>query len=351
DERDDELAPAALVAVELGAELLVLAEGAAGARLMGELIPGLREMLHGELGVVLPGVHVRAAAPDVPPSGYRVLLGEVPMAGALVDLERVLVVCDPAQAAQLGLEDARPAEAPGVSAALVSIPLAQVDKAQQNGLPLIDTPTRVTLHLGHIVRRYAFELVGIQETQQLLDHLERTHPALVGEVVPKLVTIQTLTDVLRRLVEEGVSIRNLRDILQALAEHGGTEADPVVLTEHVRTALRRQLSYAFAPSGALRVLVLDPVIEDTVRESIQRTDKGSYLAMEPELSHDIIAAIGRELSALPSDEPLPVVLTNMEIRRYVRRLVELELPDLAVLSYGELEPTVQVQPLARVAVA
>jgi type III secretion protein V len=214
---------------------------------------------------------------------------------------------------------------------------------------LVDPATQIALHVNHAVRGCAFELVGIQETQQLLDDLEATHPALVHEVVPRVLSVHTLSEVLRRLVDEGISIRNLREILQALAEWAPVEKDPVVLAEHARAALQRYITHKHAgESLALRALLLDPAIEDVVRESIRRTNKGSYLAIEPDLSREIVQAVLGALRHLPGDEPPPVVLTNMEIRRYVRRLLEAELPELAVLSYNELRPTVQVQPVARV---
>jgi type III secretion protein V len=158
-----------------------------------------------------------------------------------------------------------------------------------------------------------------------------------------------LSDVLRRLAEEGVSLRGLREILGALAEWAPVERDPVALTEHVRSALRRQITAKYAgPSGALPVFLLDPMIEETIRESIHKTATGSYLALEPALSRDILAAVGRTVGGGGQSA---VILTSAEIRRYVRRLVEAEYPQLAVLSYQELSPETQLQPLGRIKVA
>ena len=146
------------------------------------------------------------------------------------------------------------------------------------------------------MRRYGHELFGLEETQGLLDALERTHPALVREVVPKLISPVLLTDVLRRLVEEGISLRNLRDILGALAEWAPQERDPVALTEHVRVALRRAITYKYAgDAGVLAAYLLDPMIEDAIRDAIQKTATGSYLALEPQISRDIIGAVGRAI--------------------------------------------------------
>jgi len=205
---------------------------------------------------------------------------------------------------------------------------------------------------GHALRRYAYELVGIQEAQALLDALEKTHPALVHEVVPKVVPPQLLADVLRRLVEEQVSIRDLRSILGALADWGRAEKDPVLLTEYVRGALKRQITFAHTRgTRTLAVLLLEPQIEEAIRGAITKTQTGSYLALEPEMSHDILGAVRRSLAGRSPAAPPPVLLTSMEIRRFVKRLVEIEHPDVAVLSFQELVQDVNVQPVGRIAVA
>jgi type III secretion protein V len=194
--------------------------------------------------------------------------------------------------------------------------------------------------------------VGIQAAQGLLDSLERTHPALVREVVPKLISPALLAEILRRLVEEGISLRNLADVLGALAVAPLTDRDPLALTERVRGALRRAITYRHVASdGRLPVFTLEPMIEEAVREAIHKTAEGSYLALEPQLSRDIVNAVGRALTAPGRSSTPPVILTNADIRRYVRRLVETEHPELAVLSYPELAPETQVQTVGQIRVA
>jgi type III secretion protein V len=204
------------------------------------------------------------------------------------------------------------------------------------------------LSIAATLRRHAHEFVGIQEAQALLDLLEKTHPALVREVVPKISSAQLVADVLRRLVEEGVAIRDLRAILGALAEWGRAEKDPVILTEYVRAALRRQLSFQYARGGrTLAAWLIEPMIEDAIRGAITKTQTGSFLALEPDLSRDVLAAFRRAFVERPAGAP-PVVLTSMEIRRYVKKLVEIEHPDCVVLSYQELAPTINIQPVGRI---
>ncbi|MCA9530161.1 MAG: FHIPEP family type III secretion protein, partial [Myxococcales bacterium] len=194
------------------------------------------------------------------------------------------------------------------------------------------------------VRARAGDLLGLQETQNMLDRLERAYPALVRHVIPKPVGLALLTDVLRRLVEEGVSVRPLREILEALATYAPNERDPVTLTELVRGSLRRHISHLHAPDGTLRAHMLDPAIEDVVREAIQHTATGSYLALAPDLAEEVLAHARRVATGTGGRF---VLLAQPDVRRFVRRLLEVEVPGAVVLSYPELDPAVRVETLGR----
>jgi type III secretion protein V len=343
-------APAPLltpIAIDLDPALsaALLVDGRGG-RILAELVPALRERLFSELGIPLPAVRLRRDAPGLGPGGYALRLKEVVMARGEVVIGGGFAFDPPERLAALGLT-AHPATAPDGTPAAWIAP-AELASARAAGVATLAPEEAIIAHLLHLLRRYGHEFVGIQEAQTLLDGLERTHPALVREVVPKLVSPVVLADVLRRLAEEGISLRPLREILGALAEWAPSERDPVALTEHVRAALRRQITARYAgPSGAVAVVLLDPMIEETIRESVHKTPTGSYLALEPALSRDILAAVAR---ALPPDDQSSVLLTTADIRRFVRRLVETEHPHVAVLSYQELAPETQLQPLGRVRV-
>ena len=132
----------------------------------------------------------------------------------------------------------------------------------------------------------------------------------------------------------------------ALAIHAPAEKDPIALTEAVRGALRRHITHRHARGESLGVLLVDPIIEETIRDSIQRTATGSYLALAPDAARDLIEAVRSARKAAPSCE---ILLTQSDVRRFLRRLVEVELPQMTVLSYQELDPAIAVQPLAKVA--
>jgi type III secretion protein V len=285
------------IAIEVSAEL-----GGALGTFQSEVVPRLRERLFAELGLPLPAVRLRPGAAGRAGGGFVIRLNEVPMARG-------------------------------------EIARADWDRA----------PERLADEVLALMRRHGHELFGLEEAQALLDALERTHPALVREVVPKLISPVLFTDIARRLVEEGISLRNARDVLGALAEWAPHERDPVVLTEHVRAALRRTITHRHAgDAGTLAAYLLDPIIEDAIRDAIQKTPTGSYLALEPQLSQDILAAVRR---AVGPGVAGAVLLTGAEIRRYVRRLIETQHPELAVLSFQELTPDAQIRPIGRITVS
>ncbi|MCC7071433.1 MAG: type III secretion system export apparatus subunit SctV [Deltaproteobacteria bacterium] len=336
------------IALEVAADLVPLVDDTTGSNFLNELIPMMRDGLFYELGVRFPGLRVRGNEGDLPPGSYIIMINEIPLVMGSVDKTKCLVNDTPDRLRLLGIE-AEPAQNPANGNACGWIAMDQKKLAEDAGLTTWDAPGYIVLHLSAVLRKNAAEFVGIQETQNMLEQLEQAFPALVKEVVPKAVSPFQLTDILRRLVEEEISIRDLRNILQALAEWGPVENDTVMLTEYVRAALKRYISHKYTRGqSTLIVYLLDPQIEETVRSSVQHTSSGSYLALEPEITQEILAAVRNEVGNLPPSAQQPVVLTTMEIRRYFRKLVELEFPHLAVLSYQELSPEMNIQPIARI---
>jgi type III secretion protein V len=315
-------------------------------RMERELLPSARERFFSETGIPLPAISVRPNAAGLAAGAYVLRLQEVPMARGEVVPGGGLALDTIDHLRAMGIA-AQPAVHPeGRPAAW--IPADELGVARLRGVPTLAPEEVIVLHLLQVLRRYGHEFVGIQETQSLLDQLARTLPALVREVVPKVVSPALLTEILRRLAAEGVSLRSLREILGALAERAPADSDPVTLTEHVRAALRRQITFTHAGgSGVLHAYFLDPMIEDTVREAIQHAASGSTLALEPELCADIVKAVGRTVA----DSAAPVIVTAADIRYHVRGLLQGEFPELAVLSYQEIEPDVKLQPLGRITVS
>jgi type III secretion protein V len=197
------------------------------------------------------------------------------------------------------------------------------------------------------LRRRAASFIGISEVQQLLARLERLRPGGVRSVVPDKLTVTTLTEVLRRLADEGVSIRDLSGILEAIAQ-APSSADPLELCERVRERLAEATTHRLTGGeGRLPVLCLDRIVEDTIEDAITTTPTGRFLALGPAIARDIVTAVHDAAVGHPD----AVILTRPEIRRFVRRLLESRLPDLPVVSFAELSPEVILETRATVRVA
>ena len=184
----------------------------------------------------------------------------------------------------------------------------------------------------------------------MLSGMKQNYPTLVEETVPKPVALQTLTEILRRLVEEEVSIRDLKAILQILCEWGRVEHDVLALTEHVRAGLKRKICYQISQGRPLLFIYqLDPEFEEMFRNSIRQSASGAYLAMEPAWSRRVLDAARAQIGNLPPGAQRPVIVTDGEIRRFVKRLLDFAIPEVSVLSYDQLTPQISLQPVGVIA--
>lgn len=319
-----------------------------GGRFLNEMIPLLRHGLYYEIGINFPGIQVRGQSRDLDPYQYVIKINEIPVADGSV-VPGQLLVGEPLEQLKIfnidGIETIHPVD--GTTATWVSD--QHRDMVIQAGFRMWDSAEYLIIHLSAVLRKNSKEFLGIQEVQAILNQLSQSHPALVQEVVPKILTLGQITEILQRLVQEEVSIRDMKNIMHGLAQWGPMEKDPLELTELVRQSLSRYISNKYSGgTTTIVVYLMDPEIEGIVKNSIQKTDKGSYLALEPEITQEILDSVGREIKGHPSGSKPPVILTNVDIRRYFRKLIELEYPRVAVLSYQELTPEMKIQPIARI---
>ena len=266
---------------------------------LGQKLAQVREAVHQALGVVIPSIDLRLTS-QVPAGRFRVSIFEV--------------------------------------------------TAAEGDLPETDVPAFLAARLGSTLRRQAAQFLGIQEVNSLMTRMGREYPDLVKEVL-RVIPLQKVADVLRRLVEEQVSVRNLRDVFESLADAGQREKDPASLAEYARIGLKRWLSERYAGTDrVLRVVLLHPELEERMRQSLRGTGPGAQVALDPDTSRQI----GNELEALRSAAAQEaagpaVLLTPIELRRPLRRLIENDYPEMAVLSYQELAADIRVQPVGQLA--
>jgi type III secretion protein V len=280
-----------------------------------------------------------------------VLINDVPETQVEVRLDALMINESVAAMTARGIA-AEPAINPANGFACAWIPAHQVAVVADLKPVTWDAQQFLILTLSALLRRKAADFIGVGEAQAMLTQLDEAYPHLVAETIPKTVSLFVLTDVLRRLVAEQVSIRDLRKILMALAEWGRLEHDPLLLTEYVRAALHRYITHKFTRGQlTLPTFLLDPEIETSIREATRHTATGSYVDLEPGRLRKILEAIREPMRALPDGVQVPVILTVMEIRSSVRRLVAPSLPLLHVLSYQELRADTRIQPVGRMSLA
>jgi type III secretion protein V len=337
------------LALEVSTELTALLDNRAdGGRFINEMIPQIRERLFFELGVRFPGVRIRGSVPGLQADSFAIKLNEVPVIFSNVQLGHFFVN-DTAQNIRMLQIECQESMNPMTHNPGVWVANEHRSKIDSMGVSTIEIPGFVALSLGDAMRRYAHEFLGIQEVQAILDQMEQIYPALVKETVPKLVSVHLLTEILKRLVQEDISIADMRTILQAIALWAPVETNPTTLTEYVRTEMKRYISFKYTRGqNNLIVYLLDPEIEEVISNSIRQSENGNYLALEPDTAQEILKTFESELANIPQSAQRPVVITTMEVRRYLKKLVELHHPELAVLSYQELAPEIRVQPIARI---
>lgn len=339
------------ISLEVGSNLIPYVDDSQdGGRFINELIPLLRHGLYYELGVNFPGVQVRGQTIDMEADAYIININEVPVARGKV-MAGCILVGEPLEQLQLfnieGKETIHPVD--GSIVTWVSEEYKEI--AVQAGFRMWDTAEYLILHLSHILRKHAHEFLGLQEIQTMLNELEKTHPALIKELVPKVITVLQLSEIFQRLVQEEIAIRDLKTIFSTLAQWGEVERNTLALVEHIRSGLKRYVTHKYAGhSNSLAVYLLDPQLEDLVRDAIRTTEKGNYLALDPEITQEIIECVGKEIAShpFPPGARAPVILTTAEIRRYFRKIIELEFPQLSVLSYQELSENLRIQPISKV---
>lgn len=306
----------------------------------------VRRALYLDLGVPFPGIHLRFN--DGMKNGeYLIQLQEVPVARGRIEKDKLLVTEGSDQIELLGVPFEQDDDfLPGVSSLWVAQSYQEKLTASYVGFL---TPDRIlTFHLSHVLKEYAQDFIGIQETRYLLEQMEGSYSELVKEA-QRIVPLQKMTEILQRLVSEDISIRNLRVILEAMVEWGQKEKDVVQLTEYIRSSLKRYICYKYASGqNMLPAYLLDQSLEDTIRSGIRQTSAGSYLALDPSVTQQFVSDVKQTVGDLSRMPNKPVLVVSMDVRRYVRKLIESEYYDLPVLSFQELTQQINIQPLGRV---
>jgi flagellar biosynthesis protein FlhA len=322
---------------EVGYNLIRYVDASQGGDFLNR-IKSIRRQIALDLGVVVPPIHITDNL-QLDPRGYSILLKGVEVARGELLPEHCLAINPGTAQEDIGgtaaLEPAFGLEARWIRP-------AERERAQLAGYTVVDPTTVLATHLSEIIKSHAHELLGRQETKTLLDTVAETHPKVVEELVPKVLSIGEVQKVLQNLLKERVSIRDAVSVFETLADYASMTKNVNILTEYCRQALGRSICRQYQnEQNELVVFTISPDIEKNVGDAIVHTEQGSYLALEPRLAKDVMQRIRRTVESAAGGKS-PVLLCSANVRMYVRQLIERYLPNATILSHNEIPPNIRV---------
>jgi flagellar biosynthesis protein FlhA len=338
------LPPVDILALEIGYGLIPLVDAQQDGELL-KRIKSIRRQIAQEIGIVVPSIHIQDNM-QLKPGEYVIKLrGNDLVRGDLI-LNHFLAI-NPGS-----LDDiisGIPTKEPTYGIDAVWIKENTREEAIAKGYTVVDLATVMTTHLSDVIRRHAHELIGRQEVQDLLNKLKETHPKVVDELVPSLMSLGGVVKVLQNLLVEQIQIRDLLTIVEAMADWAPTVKQIDVLTEYVRQALSRTITNQFTGSdGELRVITLSHSLEREMAQAVQQSNQGDYLAIDPKIAQRIMRRIGEQLEKFGPLNAQPLILCSAQIRPHLKKLADRFIPNLFVISYDEVETNVRIQSIGMV---
>lgn len=339
----DDVQSVDVLGLEVGYRLIPMVDQAQNGQLL-DRIKGVRRKVSQELGFLVPSVHIRDNL-DLKPNEYRVMLMGVAAGEGEVYADKELAI-NPGQV--FGEIAGIQTKDPTFGLDAVWINSSEQDQAQALGYTVVDASTVVATHVSQLIQDYASELLGHDETQQLLEKLKQNSPKLVDELVPDKLALATLVKVLQNLLVEKVSIRDMRTIMETLTERAAQTQDANELTIYVRSALGRSIVKDIVDKDTeLKVITLDPSLEQLLLQAAQGAPEGQ-LAIEPGLAERLHGTLKEESQKLEVSGQSAVLLVAPQVRAQLARLFRYSLPSLIILAYSEVPENRQISVVASV---
>ena len=339
EERPEDYLRVDLLETEIGYQLVPLVDAKQGGDLIDRIVQ-IRKGTAMEMGFIVPPVRVRDNI-QLKPNEYQIKIKGDPVARGELQVNSLLAI-DPglAEGTVDGVETTDPAF--GLPARWIAP--NQREKAELLGYNVVEPVAVLATHLTEVIHSNASELMGRQETQHLIDEFKSTHPTVVEELIPDVVPLGRLQRVLQNLLSERVPLRDFRTILETLADYADIK-DVEVLTEYVRTALRRSICNNLlkeTPEEGISVLTVSGDVEELIKDAAQSTPAGLAVALAPDLAARLFQQMTSLIDQMIANGQQPVVLTAPHIRLALRKLTEANFPSLCLLSYNEIIPELEV---------
>jgi flagellar biosynthesis protein FlhA len=315
--------------LELAVDLVDLVDANAGGDLLTR-VKALRRKLALELGIVIPLVRTRDNA-DLPVSTYAIRLNDVEMGRGEAPPHSVLAIGD-----ELGVLPGVPTQEPVFGLAAKWIPVAAKQQAELMGATVVDRASVITTHLAEVVRTNAGRLLGREDVKALTELVRRSHPVVIEEMTPALLSLGDIQRVLTGLLDESVPIRDLVRIFESISARARVGTDTEGLVEAARATLGPAIAAGYAAGGRLPLIALDPQLEQSLVDLVRAGDGGSFLALDFERAELISRDIARLATDAERRGDMPVLACSPQLRPALRKLVKTAAPRLPVLSYSEL---------------
>jgi flagellar biosynthesis protein FlhA len=326
--------------VELGYGLISMADTRRGGDLL-ERITGVRKTFAQEMGIVVPPIRLRDNL-QLGANDYRFLLKGIAVAQGSVQPGHWLAMnATNSKVTLKGIPTLEP---------VFQLPATWINEverktAEVSGYTLVDAASVLVTHLSESVRRHAHEILSRQDVQNLLDNLKQTHPTVVNELIPGLLNVGQVQRILQNLLAEGISIRNLAGILERVGDYANITKNPDELSEYARRALGAHIARPFqTQNGSIKAITLDPRLEQQLAQGVRQSANEVALVMEPSLARHVLDRLNRAVQQMMAAGQAPLVICSPQLRLGFRRFFEPNFADLAVLSFAELPPRLEIQP-------
>lgn len=334
------------IELEFGYGIIPLADVHQGGDLLDRVVM-IRRQIALELGSIVPIVRLRDNI-QLAPNAYSIKIKGVEVAKGEILFDHYMAMNPGYVEEEIdGIATTEPAF--GLPALWITE--MQREKAEVKGYTVVDCPSIIATHLTEVIKRHLHELLNRQDVQTLINNVAETHPTLISELTPKLLSVGDIQKVLGNLLKEGISIRDLVTICEVLADYATSVRDTDVLTEYVRQGLARAISRKLFTLPTNQVITLDPTVEQQIMSSVQHTEQGAYVALDPKVVQNLMNQLKREVNKLTSVGLQPIILTSPIVRIYFKHLTEQYMPDLIVISYNEIEQDVEIQSIGMVSIA
>lgn len=326
------------IELEFGYGLIPLADISQGGDLLDRIVM-IRRQIAMELGLVVPIVRLRDNI-QLNPNEYIIKIKGIKISKGEVYFDHYLAMDSGMGEGSIeGIDTVEPAF--GLPAKWITE--KEREKAEIFGFTVVDPPSVIATHLTEVIKERAYELIGRQDVKTLIENVREEYPAVVDEVVPKVLSLGEVQKVLSNLLREQISIRDMVTILETLADYGGITSDTDLLTEYVRQKMSGYITNKYVEDNNLSVVTLDNSVEELIMNSISKTETGSYLSIDPNKAQTILNNTFKTMKNLTSIGEQPIVLTAPIVRLYFKKLTEQMTRDVIVISYNEIESSVEVQ--------